>query len=404
MFRYALRASVLLSVATLSISGCSKSTTTTNSNAFAGCPTAAQGYTTNRLAGGMVQGVLVDGISGTRIDLSNIAGGEGVFVLVGGERYYAKPIDNRGNAKMNGEFIICDVPFTTTFPIFANVSGYMPFQSTISTANPGASTIGVTPGNIRLFKEGTATRDVAFRLYFNSAAVADADVRLEPTSTLNTFSKAGTFLAPVDSRLIPMTVKSGADGIASFASGQLVLGAEYKYTILPAPTNNLSTSTGTFVAGSTIPTATGLTAASLYEYRVELGSKNEDLKIVSCSTASQDFESTGAITYVFNRDVQVTNPDSLTVTMANNVAAVLTANTAANNASEQIAITVSGDKLILKPNFTTAPVEATERNIAVTFSTTSLRAALGENNKIKDLATLVTAAGASCSLTTRFFK
>lgn len=385
----------------LTVSGCS-SKETTGVTAVADCPSASQGFTTNRKAGGIVQGVLVDGYTGKRVDVTSLSGNDGIFVLIGGEKFKAKAVPTNGDARLNGEYFICDVPYDTTFNIYAHVTGFLPFQSTINVPAVAADKVALKLGDIRVFPQGADTKDLVVHVTNNGVPVADTEVRMEPQTTANTFAKTGTFLAPSDARLVPMNMRTDAAGMVKFPAADLVVGGTYNYFVNPNPKTDLGTATGTIVVGVT-NAVNG--ARNNYDMTIEVATAFKALKLVSCSTSEKDYVSTGAISYVFNRDVDNVSLDGLTAALTATGGAALATNIASNNASEHVSSAVAGNKLTLTPNFQAnlGPDENRDRTMSITFAGVSVRASGDKTGTAVDLTTLL-AGVPGCSLSTRFFK
>lgn len=401
------------------LSGCTVEKSSHNA-ANAACPSDSFLTGFNRKPGAIIQGVLIDANTGKRVSLQNLSGNDGVFVLVGGEKIRATPLATGGDARLDGEYYICDVPFDNAYPVFALVSGYLPFHGTIQVASALQSTANnaraIAEGNIRLFPLGSETRDFQLRVVNSGAGVANATVRLDPIADAagagndSIIGKGGTFLRPSDARMISLTASTNAEGVATFAAANIVLGGRYRFMITPRADANLNGSiSGIFNMGIDTPAAGNLgTAASArngFEFTVDLASEAAAIRLVSCSLETKNYDAEGSIKYLFNQPVEIVTIDNVTATLGGGTgASILATNTAGNSASEQVTIAGDGtNSLTLKPNFATAPSAATEPNLTVTFDNVRLRPAGDKTLAGDTLANYIAAAG-KCDDEVRFYK
>lgn len=96
---------------------------------------------------GCVQGVIMNGFTGQRFDLSTLKEPDGIYALIRGQKLRAQYF--RDDPNLMGEYYICDIPLDITIPIFANITGFLPFEAqiTIASTRPIRVSTGTTTSN-----------------------------------------------------------------------------------------------------------------------------------------------------------------------------------------------------------------------------------------------------------------
>lgn len=239
---------------------------------------------------GCVQGVVLNGLTGERIRLSqsdNANETQGVSILVHNHLMQASPMvkdDADANANLVGEYSLCGFPLDETFPIFAWVDGYESFEglisvdSTVAQRTPNSREVDIARSNptllanIRLFPKGTETRDLKFVVSHGDQKVLGAQVQLRATGA-NILSGEGTIAPQI--RLVPQIATTNSAGEVIFKASDLVLGGIYEYVILPPEGGDrLSLAKGVASVGLRAA-GTGLTDLP-YEVKVNLGSSRQE--------------------------------------------------------------------------------------------------------------------------------
>jgi hypothetical protein len=398
-------------------------------------PGAKDGY-------GCLQGVVTDGYTGQRLDLGT--GGK-MFVLIRGQMIKATTVkgdSDVADAHLKGEYFICDIPVEETYPVYAYVDGYLPFESSvkITSTRPKRVEAGgqavveevkipdpIALKDIRLFPVGNTTRDLRVRVVHNGAPVKDAFVDLEPLAdgAKGTFEFEGTFINSAGTRILPQRATTGDDGYATFEAANLSLGAQYTVKVHPPVGSNLThPAISTFVLG-----VSGATTSDLNTY--DMNDDNQPLKAISCSTNFTSFDSAGSLRIMFNREVTVIDPDFLDTAVAvtanivgkNHDPLELAAVVNDNNTAETVKYSVSGNILTLTPKFegddTIKPLEAADpsstlnaknKDATATWSLSKVKVKVKDDLDQNNVAvsTLVTTNGAgatlACPLAVRFFQ
>ncbi len=346
---------------------------------------------------GCVQGVIMNGQTGERLALTGREADEEIFVLAHNSHLSATAADDADYLK--GEFVLCGVPLDEAFPIFARFRGFGDFyshvqiESTLAQKSPEAEIDIRKPkptriANIRMYPVGLETQDLKVQVVHNGSAVENATVRLTPQG--RSFFDDSNFLAPLNYRSQPMVLKSNAKGEAIFGKDVLMLGAAYKYDVLP-PQGGLfqGTVSGTLTVGLG---RTGVSQPDPYTLVVNLADSREDeLAVVSSSLDNADFDSRGRISLVFNRPIKIASDteDKQSVFLGKAVIAKVKANVVNNHQSEQVSVRVDGNTLSVEPIFGTLPDVSVDGGLEVTFSGIMVQVADGPNNTLrKDLGTL----------------
>ncbi len=281
---------------------------------------------------GCLQGVVEDGFTGQRVDLSKVTGSNGLYVLIRGAKLKAEIIGDDPN--LMGEYHICGIPVEDTYPVFAYIDGYMPFESSVVVDSTRALRVtgdqAVTNEvkipdplelqNIRLFPLGNTTRDLRVRVVYNGSPVKDALVALEAKAAgaSGTFAFEGTLVNSAGTRILPTRVSTDDEGYATFPAAKLSLGAAYGINVFPPIDSNFSSpGHADIVLG-----VSGASAGDFnsYEVSVALASQNQPLKAISCSTQFQSYNGSGSIKIMLNRAAIVLDPDGLDISTATGAA------------------------------------------------------------------------------------
>ncbi len=393
-------------------------------------PGAKDGY-------GCLQGVVSDGFTGQPVAYDATK----MFVLIRGTKIAATKVDG-----IDGQYFICDIPVENTYPVYAFLDGYMPFESAVTIVSTRAKRVAaggqdvvdevkipdpVVVQDIRLFPLGNTTRDLRVRAVHNGTPVKDAivDVESMAAGSSGTFGFDGVFAnTATGNRVLPMRATTGDDGYATFAASKLSLGAAYKVTVHPPIGKDL-------VAAAHANIVLGVSGAlpddfNTYDLNVILTDGTMPLKVISCSTLFQNYAADGAIKIMFNRAVSIVDQDNLdgaaaltaAVVGANSDPLALVTAVAANNIAENVSFGVAGNVLTLGPKFvnndTVKPLEAADPSstlnaknknatITWTYGNVKLKVAGDEDQNKVTLSSFVTSSGAggtfACNNVVRFF-
>jgi hypothetical protein len=334
---------------------------------------------------GCVQGVLIDGLTMEPIPVKSEENPEdGIHVLAKNKMIKAKTT-KLAVEHLKGEFTICGIPLDNEYPIFATYKGFQMFEGTIkidstiaaSSTNshwdvPRRSPILV--GNIKLYQIKELAKDYIVRVDHNGGSLEGASVYLKPSG--EGYGLDDTDTIPNDPIRYP--VLSGVtdeSGNATFAAADLAWGANYEYYVRPPDG-------GALVEAKSGDTYVGLSTSQQDPYllSISLDLVDVDLAVISTSTGTNDTSANGSISYIFNRDIEILPGTEKTIyaslTYAND--AIIAVDDASNEDSEQVAITVKGPKLTLKPIFKTKPDISKEPAITVTMTGISVRPVAGQ--------------------------
>ncbi len=187
-----------------------------------------------------------------------------------------------------------------------------------------------------------------------------------------------------------MVVKTNAKGEAVFAKDVLMLGAAYKYDVLPpqgGATQGAESGTLTVGLGRS-----DVNQPDPYSIVVNLADSREDeLVVVSSSLDSKDFDSRGRISLVFNRPIKIASDteDKQSIFLNHAVVAKVKQSVLNNHQSEQVSVRAEGNTLTLEPIFQTIPDISVDGGLEVTFSGIMVQVADSPNNTLrKDLGNL----------------
>lgn len=355
---------------------------------------------------GCVQGVVINGLTGDRVEMTRFSGENGIFVMVRDQFVNASNVGLDSSAKqaMTGQYSVCGIPTDEDYPLFVHLDGYQSFEGLIhiaSTVRPLGDQIEThlvkaspsTEANIVLYPSGTKTQDLNFSVYYNGSGVKDATVQLRPTgrNVLDKMERSAqgenvahnNMLAPRDVRLKTLTAVTSETGEAVFSKDSLVLGGIYKYVVLP-PDNMTYVSTKLDAVGTVV---VGLQASDIgqdpYRYSARLTPMAEELKVLQLSTESQSISPDGSLIVLFNRPVEiVSNPDNVLGKLTNAVDAELMPEIPYNQTSDTAKVELSSDGLSIKltPKYKSQPNSAHEPALTVTYSGLQVRPAAAPGN------------------------
>lgn len=250
---------------------------------------------------GCIQGVVINGLTGERIALpeandANFDAGKGISVRLHNTLVFAEPTakEYAANSLLEGEYTVCEVPLEETYPLYAQVDGFLPFGSMVAVTSSVAQRsakadadiqkpLPTSVVNIRLCPVGTQTQDLKVKVLYQTTPVAGATVQLVP-SNANLLDK-GNFASPTNGALLTLTTTTDAQGIATFAAGQLVLGGVYDYTVIPAD----GTRTLFKAQGLTIGLLAAKAQHDAYFMQIDLDNTAPSLKVVSQSDEPSGF-------------------------------------------------------------------------------------------------------------------
>lgn len=402
---------------------------------------------------GCVQGVIMDGFTGQRFDLSTMKEPDGIYALIRGQKLRAQ--FHRDDPNLKGEYYICDIPLETTVPVFANITGFLPFESilfiessrpirvaTDPTGKPANNSVSeeapvvdpIVMANVRLYPKQNGSRDLVINVRESGQAVSNAIVDLQPIAPAeltdgsvineNYFLADGFFVNTFGTRLVLTRKTTGADGVATFAASEIAYGGRYKLKVTPAaaPDVDLGTHSRTFTLGIDNGNPFPDNDRNNWEFNIDLSDTNDSLKVVACSVSGQSYNADGTITLVVNRPVQLaaglSQRDSWVATLGGaGIQAVLTTSNSSNNASEHFDVNISGDgKIItlalksgafstnkLTPNYNLPTTDNANKdlNLTVTYPISSIKFDVKDSEATAALNSV--ALSTTCN-STRFFK
>lgn len=364
---------------------------------------------------GCVQGVILDGFTGQRIDLSKIADPSGAFVLIRGKKLKARFISDDPN--LIGEYHICGIPVEQDYPLFTYLPGYLPFETTVNiTSTRAVRTSGADNAvaseakipdpikltNIKVFPLAASARDLRIRVVYQGGGVANVNVKIEPkTSVGGHYAFEGDFANTAGTRVLPLSATTSADGFATFKGADLALGHRYTLWSFTAADSGLAAPAArdfTYGIGSSVST----NDFDGYELTVTLTDANKALKAVSCSLQDKNFAGDGSVTITFNRPLAVIDPDSWRASLvgkAGGSTADLKADVANNNIAEMMTAVTSDRTLILKPVWGTAtapkPVDLTkdpndpqniDKDLRITYDGSTIKLNVVGLNSVNNIA------------------
>lgn len=328
---------------------------------------------------GCVQGVLVDGQNNERMEI----GQESIYVLVQSKRFYASPSGDQTDSRFKGEFYVCDIPVDESYPIFAAVKGYHNFDSVIHIEaylprkNPKEQPIRKprpsTLANIRVFPKGVETQNFVFQVFSQGKVMSDATVRLMPSQA--SFFDSQDFLMPTSSRTNILVEKTDSNGNAVFKATELMLGGSYRYLVIPpnSGANEVVASGAIQVGLKEDKDSSG--KQDPFRVLVDLSSARFDLQVISTNATTKDVINGGTLFYVFNRAIEIVpgTADEITASLSNSIQAKLVENKEGNNQSEQVAISIVGNRLELSPRFEVDPDAVAEPELKIDYANILVR-------------------------------
>lgn len=301
---------------------------------------------------GCIQGVIINGLTGERIDLPETSADSGLGVLV---RVRDKLLGATNltasfakNTAMKGEYSLCGIPVEDEFPLYAAVDGFQAFGAKIKVAStvPQLSAQADTDlqkpmptkiYNIRLYPVGQQTQDLTAHVLYAAQAVKGATVQLVAANANEL--QVGDFLAPSNGELLTLSAVTDEAGNATFAAGSLVLGGHYTYTVLPPAGALYTTKKDTVVVGLL---AQKHEKNAPYVINIDLDNTAPKLDVIS---QSREPNAAGRKVCILNRPVKVVRGtgDGISATLANAATAKLRDAAANNDTSESANIEISAD-------------------------------------------------------------
>lgn len=384
---------------------------------------------------GCLQGVVLDGFTGQRFDLASIQEPDGIYVLLRGKKLRAQ--FHRDDPNLKGEYYICDIPVEGVYPVFANVRGYLPFESTVQIVSTRAIRTPSSPGNVsqdvpipdpmqltnfRIFPKASGDRPLNVTVRKNGVPLEGAFVDLQPLAASSHFAFDGVFANTTATRLTPTRKTADSNGLAAFLASDVAFGGRYRLIVTPKPSSNAATYTQDFTLGISGADASD---GDHWEMNVDVASTAQTLAVVSCSASSQTWNETGTISMVFNRSVALARGndqrDDWTASLSGSSSAALVSNTAANNASEHVSVSISSDGRILSlspksgafstavktPNYATLKSDSQNADVdlVITYLLTGIKLdLLDDSGSGKNSMALSAITGASSCNQTRFFQ
>lgn len=394
---------------------------------------------------GCVQGVVLNGFTGQRFDLSTITDPDGIYVLIRGTKLKAQFY--KDDPHLVGEYFICDIPVENAYPIFANISGFLPFESQVSITSTRAIRTVASPGNVseeaaipepirlanfRLFPKESSSRSLVINVRKDNVPLSGALVDLQPLPADGQFTFNGDFVSTAGTRLLPTRKTTNVDGLAAFSSSEIAYGSNYRLKVTPAAQSNAAAAvTREFTLGFS---GTVSTDRNTWEFNVDVSDTNEDLKVIACSSKAKSWDDNGTIVMTLNRPVQLSRGsdprDQWTASLSGGQAELVASNTT-NNASEHFDVNITGDGKILTlqlkstafgtgaagspgklkktPDYSKPRSESVNEDVDLTvrYQTNEIRLDLTDSDKASDnnksLGTILGADKAACE-TTRFFQ
>lgn len=346
---------------------------------------------------GCIQGVIIDGLAKEGVDLMNLAydAGSGVRAMVGGTAVSATPAANfLGNSKRtSGEYSICNIPLDERYnlvvdlPGFQRVEGLFLIESTLSSRSAEPSKNEITKRvpteiiNVIVYPVGVQTGDLMFSVTHEGKPLSGARVQLLSTGK-NKLDSANNFaLVYSNIKNIPLASDTEKDGQVVFKAENLVLGATYEYRVFP-PTgsNSRGFTTGEFTLGLVDNDRKG----QPYVVQVELNEIAPEIRLHS-RNALMAANGNAELELIFNRPVAVLfdTEDDVTAEVSDGKKAELLKNVPGNAKSEQVTVTIVGNRVVLKANFSVAPDAKLEPAVKAAFSGLSLRATDDEGTLAK---------------------
>ena len=349
---------------------------------------------------GCIQGVIVNGLTATRIQGSvfGTSATNQINVVARNQILTAQagPVASDATAPMNADYAVCGIPLDEPYPIHVAIDGYQTVEGYVEVASTDSwvsSQGDVTKAfplkvvNVELFPKGSGSKDYTVTVAYDGAAIENATVYLKATGANILQNVTTNYLQPVNQRTEALKATTNSSGVATFAKADITLGAQYEIKIVPPATNSeAGVRTATIYVGYLSSAAT--TAITPYSAAYALPTGLPALTAVTDSSTDNSYDTDGKLVVTYNREIEIVpgTLDGATATLGNSLTAAIAAAVATNNASEQVDITVSGRTLTLKPKFLTAPNSAKEFGLTVTYGGVQIRPKSGPGS---DTATTV---------------
>lgn len=338
---------------------------------------------------GCIQGVIVNGLTGARMDLPSPTAEIGLFALVQGSLNTYTPLttDPEAAAFKRGEYTLCGIPLDESFPIVGWFEGFAPFESEVivsstraaRSANAEYDLVKPMPTkiyNFAMFPSAGTTKDLVVNVYHHGAPLPGATVFLRPTGR-NFLDPDSGFTPATNLRTKPLTGLTGADGKVTFAAADIVLGGTYTYSVLPPDGGQNQTAQTATVFTVGLRDATSVDTTEPYVIHVDLDHTVGALARLSTSTDNNDPNASGKLVAYYSREIAIVpgTVDSIIATLSSDVTAELSAEIAGNNKSDSVTVSIVGNVLTLTPIWKTKPDPDTSKEIdlSITYQGLQLR-------------------------------
>lgn len=348
-------------------------------------------------ATGCVQGVVVNGLTRQRVQLTPDTVGNQIFVITPNGALRAQLVKSLvGNdAGVDGEYFICGIPILNDFPLYVRVNGYQEFYADVNSASavPGSHqvplpnnltvskfwSIPVQRYDIRLFPLSELARDYTVTVTFKGEPVANARVNLVPAPGNGSPGvpgnpASGTFATAQDLRMSALAGTTDESGVATFDASKLVFGGRYDVTVQYAdvasaegPTLEAGTvRTGVTVGDDDIPAGGIQAEAGPFSLAVDIASNAWSGTLTAL--ASTDVDSNGdvivtpdgAVSILFSRPLAfpqgglAAGAITAAITDAGDGADGNACTSTFTMANPSVTSTIVGNRLTLSPKVTNA--------------------------------------------------
>lgn len=313
-----------------------------------------------------LQGTIFDATDGSRL-----TGNSMTVTLTQGTNYYSPNVLKKATTETTfaGDYAFTGIPTTLhgslTYRITVTLDGFQRFEGYITPNendpdddadglggnNNTLDTIYNMIGNIYLFPLGETAADVNVYVEYNNERISGATVYLEQ-DTVNNAETAETnnILVASTGQLVNLSATTDATGLATFSGSNLVLGGQYRITVLPTTYEGVQLAlndeaVAAFIVGTTVNTQVVNMVDTVP------GGEDNGLYIVSASNHDpEDITASGVLTIVFSKPVGIVSETAFTAALTNATHAVLEAGDQAVTA----AMSSDGLTMTLTPHFTTA--------------------------------------------------
>jgi hypothetical protein len=339
---------------------------------------------------GCVQGYVVDGITGSRIDFSSlkIEKDQGIYIDVARERVVA---GLQSAPTTTGGFRICNIPLDEAYLLRADLPGYESMEGMVrvrSTIKPFADAavedirkqVPSLNVNIRMYPRDLATQDLKFMVTSFAEPVKGAVVHLKPNSGAlaeNSVVDETGFLIPTNIGSTNFTAETDDSGLAVFAAADLMLGARYEYIVLPPAGESFLEPIRGLVELKIRNADDRTSAAFPYLQLVAFDGTSPKLAELQFSTQSQNYAEDGKLIIVFNRKIEILpgTEDGITATLGQAHGAELATDIKGNFIPDQVSYEIDGYRLILLPKWKTKPNEQREGGLTIAYKGIHVRPA-----------------------------